>query len=169
MALLSTIAQASISGGETFTQGNVTENPNFADISGSANIAITNGTGSGQAQHTISVLVAATTSGVSLDLHAVPALGGGLDGAARVFSAIKAWKIENMDPTNTVAVGAATSNAWTGINGTTNIAKTIQVGGWIAECEPVTGQIVTATNSVILCTAGAGTVSTKITVVGTGT
>lgn len=170
MALLPSTLTISLASGESITQGDVPSSPNYVDASISSTTPLTNGTGAGQAQHTVSVLVAATTAGVTIDLSALP---GGLDGGTANFSSIKQYKIENVDAsTNSVSITNVTSstNTWTGISGTTTVAKTLQSpGGCIAENEPNAGLVVTTTNKTITFVASAGTVSTRVSLVGLGT
>lgn len=169
MSLNNTTIFASMAGGETFTAGSVTETPGFTHSTASQTTPLTNGTGSGQAQHAVKFPLTVNTSGTTIDLSALSAAFG-LDQAARNFSAIKGLIIENVDAANNITVQPGAANGWTGINGAASgNPRTVEVGGYFSFYNPVSGIATSGTNKTVLISASAGTANVIISLVGTGT
>lgn len=171
MPLNQTTVTASIIGGESNTFGAVTvPSENFTHTTASASNPLTNGTGSGQANHDVSFTVIAGTGGVAIDLTSLT--GDGLDGKTRDFSNggsggnIKSVLIENLDASATITV-TQVSNGWTGFSGAaTGFNKAIDPGGFLLVHQPVNGMTVTSTNKSFTLTGSAGTPQAKITIAG---
>jgi hypothetical protein len=166
-SLLSTTVGIGVSGaGEQVTFGAVTQNVSFNDSN--AITSITNGTGSGQAQHAqYVVLTPATSGGTTYSLAALP---GGLDGETRDYTAITWIKIENLDDTNSVTIEGGASNGWVGINGvTTGNPLTLNPGDVFCRFSPGTPLPVSGTNETILMVASGGTPNVGVSLLGLGT
>jgi|GEM_PF-4085977 len=172
MSLNNTTFSASLQSGETNAFGAVTASANFTHQSASITTPLTNGTGSGQANHALEVTGAAGTGGVSIDLTAVT---GGLDGKVRDFSnggtggAIKDLIIENLDPANTITITQPGANGWTGFSGAaTGLDYPIEPGGCLALHSPVAGRPVGAANKLFTLTGSAGSPQYKMSIAGIG-
>ncbi len=172
MSLNNTTFSAYLQSGETNAFGAVTATASFTHQSASIATPLTNGTGSGQANHAMEVTGAAGTGGVTIDLTAVT---GGLDGKTRDFSnggaggAIKDLIIENLDATNTITVTQPVSNGWTGFSGAaTGFDYPIEPGGVLALHSPVNGRAVGSTNKSFTLTGSAGSPQYKLSLAGIG-
>lgn len=172
MSLNSTTMMLSLTTGETNTFGNVqVSNENFVHQPASNGAPLTNGTGSGQANHACQVVGNATTGGVGIDLTSIGA-GSGLDGKNRDFSnggsggGVKVFILENLDATNTITVSQP-ANGWTGISGAaTGLSYPIEPGGHLEIYSPVSGKAVSSTNKALTLTSSAGTPQYKLSLVG---
>lgn len=172
MSLNNTTFSASLQSGETNAFGAVNATASFTHQSASITTPLTNGTGSGQANHAMEVVGTAGTGGVTIDLTNV---SGGLDGHARDFSnggaggAIKDLIIENLDATNTITVTQPVSNGWTGFSGAaTGFDYPIEPGGVLALHSPVNGRAVGSTNKSFTLTGSAGSPQYKLSLAGIG-
>ena len=167
MSLQNTTVSASLSGGETFSAGQVTEAPSFLHQTASQATPLTNGSGSGQAQHTVKFQITVNTSGTTLDLSALSS-SFGLDGAARNFSAIKGIIIESTGVAGiTIAPGA--SNGWAGVNAAASgNPLTVEPGGFWSRYSPVNGLAVDGTHKTVLISAVSGTETVLVSLVGVG-
>lgn len=162
-----TTVSTKINTGEAVTQNTVVTQANYSINSASSNAPLAAGTGAGKAQHTWTNTITVNTTGTTLDLTA---LTGGLDGGTRNFANIKDWYIENLDATNSINVGNAASNGWTGINGSPTTLTAIGPGGHRHAYEPTAaGLAVGGSNKLLLIAAAAATVSVIINFVGEGT
>lgn len=168
MALSPTVMYAYLNGGETFAAGSVTETPGVQHITASQTSPLTNGTGTGNAQHVVEFQLNVNTSGTTIDLTALTA-SFGLDQASRNFSSIKGIIIENVDTTNSITIQPGAANGWTGINGATSgNPLTRTPGGWWASFDPSTMGTIDGTHKTVLIAAVAATANVKITFVGVG-
>lgn len=168
MSLNTAYCFASLSGGETFTAGSVTESPALTHATASQTAGLSNGSGSGQAQHIVKFPLTVSTGGTTIDLTALTAAFG-LDQASRNFSAIKGLIIENVDTTNNITVQPGAANGWTGINGAASgNPRTIEIGGFFSFYNPVNGLATSGTNKTVLISAAAGTASVIVSLVGVG-
>jgi hypothetical protein len=173
MSLLSTTMLIALTSGESNVFGGVSvANESFTHQAQSSQAPLVNGTGAGQANHSVNLLLNCGTGGVSLDLTACGA-GSGLDGKNRDFSnansggVIKAFLIENLDPTNSITVTQPGSNGWTGISGAaTGLSHVIEPGGCLVVYAPVSGKAVSSTNKLLTLTGSAGTPQAKISITG---
>lgn len=165
--LNATTVSASIVGSQSVVAGAATGNFPINHTTASANAPLTNGSGSGQAQEPVTFAANVNTTGTTYNLNSLA--GFGFDGGTRVFSAIKAIIIENTDSTNSLTVGNAASNGWTGITGSATATVAIEPGGHREIYSPVSGIAVSGTNCNILIAAAAGTANIKVTIIGTGT
>jgi hypothetical protein len=171
MSLNQTTVNLSLTSGESNTFGNVAvPAENFTHQTASASAPLTNGTGAGQANHSVQIVGNATTGGVSIDLTALA--NAGLDGKTRDFSnaasggVVKHLIFENMDPTNTITISQP-ANGWTGLSGAaTGLSIAVEPGGHIEMYAPVTGKVVTSTNKALTFTASASTPQYKLSIVG---
>jgi hypothetical protein len=170
--LNSTTLSLTLASGESNTFGNVTvPNENFVHQPASNTTPLVNGTGNGQANHSVQILANASTGGTTIDLTALT--NDGLDGKTRDFSnggsggAVKAFVLENLDPTNTITLTQPGSNGWTGLSGAgTGLNRAIEPGGHIEFYSPLAGMPVTSTNKQFIITASAGTPQYKLSLAG---
>jgi hypothetical protein len=163
--LITSTFAAAMNTGENVTQNNVTAAFGFSDNPAVAPIA--NGTGAGAAQHVWPDALTVNTTGTTLDLTA---LTNGLDGGTRNFSKVKSIKIHNVDPTNSLVIGNAAANPWTGLLGSGTATLTLPPGGHIWVHAPsAAGLAVAGGNKNLLLAAAAGTCAATLTVIGEGT
>lgn len=168
MSLSNTTVSSSVNSGETNTFGNITPQPeNFLHQTQSISTPLVNGTGAGQANHAVELLINCN-GGVTLDLTATGA-NTGLDGKNRDFSNggsggnVKDILIENMDAAVTITMTQPGANGWTGLTGAaTGLNDPIGPGGHRHMYEPA-GKAVSATNKLLTFT---GNALLKITIVG---
>jgi len=169
MSLNNTTLTVALVSGETNAFGAVTQSINFTHQAQSISNPITNGTASGQGNHSMEVTGTAGTGGVTIDLTAVV---GGLDGKTRDFSnggsggSVKTLIIENLDATNTITITQG-SNGWTGFSGAaTGFDYPIEPGGCLVIHSPGSGKAVSSTNKDFTLTGSAGTPAYKMSIVG---
>lgn len=165
--LNATTVAASIVGSQSVPAGAATGNFPINHTTASAAAPLANGASSGQAQQPVTFAANVNTTGTTYNLNSLA--GFGFDGGTRVFTAIKAILIENTDLTNSLTIGNAASNGWTGIDSSATATITIEPGGYWSRYAPVSGIAVGSTNCNILIAAAAGTANIRVTIIGIGT
>jgi hypothetical protein len=164
MSLNNSTITITINSGETSTVG-LTSDSHPVSYTFPA-VALTSGTGANAAQKVATQSITVDTTGTTIDLTAMT---GGPGNAAVNFTKIKWLYVENTDATNTLVIGNAASNQWTGIISSTTATITIRPGGCaVFVGQDATGMAVSGGSKSVLFKAGASTVAIKIIAVGEG-
>jgi hypothetical protein len=128
--------------------------------------SFTNGTGANQAQ--VLYQASRTLSGSTDSVDINGATINDSYGTPIALTAVKALYIQNLSSSNTITVGGASSNPWTGLFNSTG-TFTLQPGDWIVVCTPTAAGWAASSTSKIIQVAGTSGQSYQIALLGLGT